>query len=122
MGVPSKITCIKLRAYGRVSALGFGIFYFLRCVFGNGATTMMWNYTAENYPNAIRSSANGILMGFGRLIVAASMFTIPIFMNSIGYLGVCSVNAALYIIPAVIVLLIGEKTANVSLEDLEIKG
>lgn len=104
------------------SAVGFAIFYFLRCVFGNGATTMMWNYTAENYPNAIRSSANGLLMGTGRLVVAASMFTIPLFMSSIGYIGICAVNGALFIVPAITVMLIGEKTANVSLEDLEVKS
>lgn len=104
----------------KATAVAFAILYFLRCVFGNGATTMMWNYTAENYPNAIRSSANGILMGSGRLIVAASMVTIPIFINVIGYTGIMAINGLLYIIPAFIVLLMGTKTANVSLEELEI--
>ena len=103
------------------AAVAFAVLYFLRCVFGNGATTMMWNYTAENYPNAIRGSANGILMGSGRLVVAASMVTIPMFMNTIGYTGVMTVNGLLYIIPALIVLAMGTKTANVSLEELEVK-
>lgn len=103
------------------SIVGFTLLYFLRCIFGNGATTMMWNYTAENFPNAIRSSANGLIMGVGRIVVAASMFTVPLFMNSIGYTGIFVLNGLLFIVPAIIVMLTGTKTANISLEDLEAK-
>jgi Sugar phosphate permease len=126
--IPIVIFCIitGLAFFGMgivgASAVGFATFYFIRCIFGNGATSMMWSYVAESFPNSIRGSATGLLMGVGRIVIALSMFTLPVLIKTIGYFGVNAVNGLIFIVPAIIVLFVGDKTAKVSLEDLDVKA
>lgn len=90
----------------------------LKGLFTSAAMTITWTYLAESFPTHVRTSSVGILFSTGRLVAAFSIMTVPTIFQSYGYFGVNLVNGLIYIVPAVIVLFIGEKTANISLERL----
>lgn len=90
----------------------------IRGCFQSGCMTLIWTYLAESYPTHIRSSATGILFGSCRFLTGFMLFTVPLIFQNYGYFGVNFVNGLFYIIPAVLILLFGDKTANVSLESL----
>lgn len=103
------------------SVMAIGIVFFIRGFFSAGCMTLTWTYLAESYPTHIRASANGIMFGVCRLAASFVLFTVPMVFQNYGYFGINFVNGMLYIIPALTVLLIGQKTAGVSLEALHNK-
>lgn len=91
---------------------------FLSRIFGGGSTSMVYTYVAESYPTRIRSNAVGMIMGLSRLVSAASVLVVPAVLAEHGWLGIHLLNAAVVTIPAVIVLVWGEKTSKRTLESL----
>lgn len=114
------VTCIVM-GYFSTSLWAFGIGVFCKAIFGSMAATMNWSYLAESFPTHIRNSASGLIFSTSRLVLVAGMATVPIFMTSIGYFGLHLVNAALFIVPALVVLFLGEKTSQKTLEQLEVR-
>ena len=101
------------------SVVGYTLITFLRCVFVCGAMTIMWTYLAESFPTKIRSNVTGIIFSSARAITAAVTFTVPIIYGAYGLLGIQTANAMFFLIPAVIVLFFGKRTAQKSLEEIE---
>ncbi len=100
------------------SVLPIAICMVLKGLLMSAAMTLAWTYTAESYPTQVRTSAGGIALGLGRLISAWAMVSAsPIFLTY-GYFGANLVNGLFFIVPALIFLVLGEKTAGASLEKL----
>jgi len=86
--------------------------------FGGGSASMLYTYLAESYPTYVRNNAVGLLMGSSRIIAATAVLSVPWILENYGWLGVHLVNAAIIIIPAVVVLIFGEKTGKRTLEEI----
>ncbi|MGI1659286.1 MAG: MFS transporter [Desulfitobacterium sp.] len=100
------------------TVLPISICMILKGLLASAAMTLAWTYTAESYPTQVRTSAGGIALGLGRLISALAMVSAsPIFL-SYGYFGANLANGLFFIVPALVFLILGEKTAGTSLEDL----
>jgi len=97
----------------------------LRAVCATSATTMYWTYLAENLPNKYRSTGTGLIMSVSRLLIGIVTPTVPVLfamqgpVPGNGMFNVMGVNALFYLIPAVICMLWGSKTAQKSLEEIE---
>ncbi|AET67719.1 arabinose efflux permease family protein [Desulfosporosinus orientis DSM 765] len=102
------------------NTLPISIIFLIRGLFTSGAMTLTWTYLAESYPTHIRASANGIMFGTGRILASLLLFTVPLVFQTYGYFGVHLVNGLLYIVPAFVVLAVGQKTAKISLEALHL--
>lgn len=87
-------------------------------VFRAGSLTMFWSYLAESFPTHIRSNASGFVFGSGRLVASLSQLALPTLWASYGWVGLNTINGLFFIIPALLVLLLGEKTSRKSLEEL----
>jgi MFS transporter, putative metabolite:H+ symporter len=102
--------------------LGLTINTFIRNIFAVGAVTMVWSYLAESYPTQIRTIAAGVIFGSARLTTAFSMLAVPPLFAMYGSSGVILASVVVYIIAALTVLSMGEKTSKVSLEELNVVG
>lgn len=91
---------------------------FLSRLFGGGAASMLYTYQAECYPTHIRSNAVGMISGFSRILAALSVYIVPPVLAVHGWLGMNLINAAIIIVPSIVVLIWGEKTGGKSLEEL----
>lgn len=97
----------------------------LRGACGTSATTMYWTYLAENLPNRYRSTGTGLIMSASRLLIGVVTPTVPVLfamqgpIAGNGMFNVMSMNAVFYLVPAIICLLWGSKTAQKSLEEIE---
>lgn len=81
--------------------------------------TMLWTYCAESFPTAVRSNVSGIILSFARGLTAFVTPLVPIMYAAIGIGGLYAVNALMFIIPAILVLLFGKSTAGKTLEQIE---
>jgi putative MFS transporter len=74
-------------------------------------------YTAENFPTEIRSTCSGIVEGAGRLIATVGPFVF-IMLTTFGFFNLMVGLAAFSFVAAIVVLLLGRNTLNLSLEKL----
>ena len=97
----------------------------LRAMCATSATTMYWTYLAENLPNKYRSTGTGLIMSISRLLIGVVTPTVPFFfalngpVAGNGMFNVMAVNALFYLIPAIVCIIWGGKTAQKSLEQIE---
>ena len=105
-----------------VAVAAYMITNLVRAACATGATTMYWTYLAENMPNKYRSTGTGLVMSVSRLLIGVVTPVVPIIMAMNGIspmFNVSAINSLFYIIPAIICLLWGSKTAQRSLEEIE---
>ena len=105
-----------------IAVAAYMITNLVRAACATGATTMYWTYLAENMPNKYRSTGTGLVMSVSRLLIGVVTPVVPVIMAMGGIspmFNVSAVNSLFYIIPAVICLLWGSKTAQRSLEEIE---
>lgn len=93
-----------------------GMFIFR--IFGGGAMSMLYTYLAENFPTHIRNNAVGMIFGTGRLLASVSQLYVAVMFAAYGWFGINVIDAMLFFIPAVLILLWGEKTSGKTLEEL----
>lgn len=74
-------------------------------------------YTAENFPTEIRSTCSGIVEGAGRLIATIGPFVF-IILVTFGFFNLMVGLSSFSFVAAIVVLLLGRKTLNLSLEKL----
>jgi putative MFS transporter len=79
--------------------------------------TSLITYTAENFPTQIRSTCSGIVEGAGRLIATIGPF-IFIMLEPFGFFNMMVGLSLFSFIAAIVVLLLGRNTLNLSLERL----
>ncbi len=97
----------------------FTVVMLLRGMFVAASMTMLWTYCAESFPTAVRSNVSGIILSFARGLTAFVTPIVPIMYAALGIGGMYAVNAAMFIIPAILVLIFGQSTAGKTLEQIE---
>lgn len=97
----------------------FGLIVSSTLAFGANAwlITSLVAYTGENFPTRIRSTGTGIVEGVGRLIATSGPF-IFVILQPFGFFNMMFGLALFPIVAAIIMLIVGKKTLNVSLETL----
>jgi MFS transporter, putative metabolite:H+ symporter len=87
--------------------------------FGSNAWMIsnLLTYTAENFPTEIRSTCSGIVEGAGRLIATIGPFVF-IMLITFGFFNLMVGLSSFSFVAAIVVLLLGRKTLNLSLENL----
>jgi Arabinose efflux permease len=91
---------------------------FVTRIFAGGSLTLLYSYLAESYPTNVRSNASGMLFGVGRFIAAMIQLAVPGLYAAYGWSGINYINSLIFLVPGVVVLIWGERTANISLEEL----
>jgi Arabinose efflux permease len=87
-------------------------------IFGGGAISMIYTYLAENFPTRIRNNAVGMIFGTSRLMSSVAQLTVAGLFATYGWFGINVIDAFICFIPAIIILIWGEKTSGRSLEDI----
>ena len=107
---------------GTAAVAGYMIMNLFRAACATGATTMYWTYLAENLPNKYRSTGTGLIMSLSRVLIGVVTPTVPVLMAMQGVspmFNVSAANSLFYVIPAIICLIWGGKTAQKTLEQIE---
>ena len=79
---------------------------------------LYFTYCCEQYPTRMRNTASGLQNAAGRLATAAYQPIVPIVVAAYGFSGMCGLNAALLILPAIVVAIWGVRTGGKSLEEI----
>lgn len=87
--------------------------------FTNGSAAIYYTYTAELYPTAVRTTGMGAASAVGRLGAIAAPVAIGYLYGSAGFTNVFLVLVGALAIAVSITIIFGQKTAGVSLEELE---
>ncbi|UWG98370.1 MFS transporter [Dehalobacter sp. DCM] len=95
-----------------------GFLMLLRSAFGGGSMSMLYTYLAESYPTHVRSNSVGIVFGVARIVSANAVLIVPPVLAAYGWRGAHWLAALVLIIPAISVLIFGEKTSQRTLEDI----
>ena len=95
-----------------------GTTLFLSRLFGGGAVSILYTYQAENYPTRIRSTAVGLISGASRLLSSLGVYIVPPILAAGGWVGIHMFNAAIIIIPCIILFIWGKRTGGRSLEEI----
>ena len=87
--------------------------------FNLGAWGVLYTYTPEQYPTAIRAMGSGWAAGFGRIGgIVAPLLVGYLLSESVGMNGVFYLFAAVFCIIAALILLLGRESKKKALEDL----
>ncbi len=91
------------------------IFGFLVAMFLQVFAPLLYAYTPEIYPTAVRTSGSGIAYGAGRLANGFGPLLVAFLFTKFGYESVFVYIAAMWILVAVTVTAFGPKTRGISL-------
>lgn len=80
--------------------------------------TLLYTYTPELYPTALRNAGNGLVYGAGRLANIFGPLIVAVIFGSLGYQAVFVYIAACWLIVALAIAVFGPHTSRRSLEDI----
>ncbi|MDE3103340.1 MAG: MFS transporter [Chloroflexota bacterium] len=86
--------------------------------FNLGAWGVVYTYTPESYPTAIRGGGSGAAAAIGRAFGILAPFAVPLLVPSLGQGGVFAAFTGLVLLTAIVVLALAEETKGRSLEEL----
>lgn len=96
-----------------VAVFGFLVGFFIQTV-----AALLYAYTPELYPTALRSRGSGMAYGIGRLANILGPFIVAAVLNGLGYVWVFVYIALCWVLTAVVVGFFGPNTARRGLEQL----
>jgi putative MFS transporter len=82
-----------------------------------GAWGAVYTYTPEQYPTASRATGSGAAASFGRIGGIISPYLGGLFLSSLGREGVTTMNAAVLVMAAIAVYLLGTETKEKTIEE-----
>lgn len=91
---------------------------FLLNVFVMSSSFTSYPYMAESYPTRMRNTAVGVHNALGRFATSFMQVLVPVIFMARGVRGVYYTIAAMVILPALVVLIFGERTGGKSLEKI----
>jgi putative MFS transporter len=86
--------------------------------FNLGAWGVVYTFSPELYPTAIRASGAGIAASVGRLGGIAAPFATPLLLGPLGQSGLFALFTALIVLTALVVAVMAEETRGRSLEEI----
>lgn len=95
------------------------IFGFLVSAFIQTIAALLYAYTPELYPTAMRNTGSGVAYGAGRLANIFGPLIVAAIFGSAGYVWVFVYIAACWVIVAATIGIFGPRTGNVGLETLQ---
>ena len=97
--------------------IGLGLASFIGFASNSWLIASLFTYTAENFPTKIRSIASGAVEGLGSALAAIGP-VIFILLHPFGFLSVMTGLASFLFVAAAIVILLGNRSVGISLEQL----
>jgi len=94
------------------------IYASLLSFFNLGAWGVVYSWSPELYPTAIRATGAGVAAAVGRIGGIVGPFLTPVLVPSLGQTGVFAMFMALLVVTAVVVFVLGEETKGRSLEEI----
>jgi putative MFS transporter len=83
-----------------------------------GMWSLLYTYSPELYPTRARATGCGFASSLGRLGALIGPFVVGAILETVGTSGVFSLGAAMFLLGAVTVLLIGPETRGKTLEEI----
>lgn len=125
--LPLVITCIAIVVFGVLYGVSTApaavmIFGFLVEFFLWTFAALLYAYTPELYPTRLRNTGSGIAYGVGRLVNIAGAPIVAVIFGSLGYVSVFVYVALCWFVTALAIAILGPKTGNIALEDLQDDG
>jgi MFS transporter, putative metabolite:H+ symporter len=97
--------------------IALGLASFIGFASNSWLIASLFTYTAENFPTKIRSIASGAVEGLGSALAAIGP-VIFILLHPFGFLSVMTGLASFLFVAAAIVILLGNRSVGISLEQL----
>ncbi|HEY3685166.1 MAG TPA: MFS transporter [Streptosporangiaceae bacterium] len=97
-----------------IVVFGFAVSFFIQTF-----AALLYAYTPELYPTALRNTGSGFAYGTGRLANIAGPPIVALIFSTAGYIWVFVYIGICWLIVAVAITLFGPRTAAVTLEDLQ---
>lgn len=97
-----------------IVVFGFAVSFFIQTF-----AALLYAYTPELYPTALRNTGSGFAYGIGRLANIAGPPIVAVIFSGAGYVWVFVYIGACWLIVAVAIAVFGPRTAAVTLEDLQ---
>jgi putative MFS transporter len=94
------------------------VYVALLSFFNLGAWAVVYTYTPELYPTAIRATGAGIAAAVGRIGGIVGPFLTPVLVPLIGQTGVFAMFMAILVLTAIAVFALAEETRGRSLEEI----
>ncbi len=94
---------------------------FLLSFFMNGSYSGIYAYTPELYPTTFRTTGMGVASSFGRIGGLAAPIIIGFTFARIGFAGVFTITTIVLVIGALVVAILGLRTAGKSLEQITVE-
>jgi MFS transporter, putative metabolite:H+ symporter len=112
-------TAIAAFLFGRAGT-GTDAFVYasLMSFFNLGAWGVVYTYSPELYPTAIRASGAGTAASVGRLGGIIGPFITPVLVTALNQSGVFALYTAILLVVAFVVLVLAEETKGRSLEEI----
>lgn len=118
--VVSVIVAVCGIAYGvSFNAVAIVIFGFLVSFFIQTFSALIYAYTPELYPTAMRNTGSGLAYGMGRLANIFGPLIVAAIFGGAGYVWVFAYIAACWVVVAITVGFFGPRTGDVALEALQ---
>lgn len=93
------------------SATAYAILQFIKTLFTAGAMALLMTYIPESFPTSVRGAATGYIYGIQKVFISTSAFFTLLAWNTGGWMGCMILNAAFWVVAAVVILCFGNKTA-----------
>lgn len=90
--------------------------------FVNGTAAPLYTYTAEIYPTGSRATGMGVASAVARIGAVAAPVSIGYLYDDLGFSGVFITLSGVLLLGAVTLALFGQRTAQLSLEELQNRG
>jgi putative MFS transporter len=121
---PIVVVSVVIAACGVAYGVSFNVaaiivFGFLVSFFIQTFAALLYAYTPELYPTAMRNTGSGLAYGVGRLANIAGPLIVAAIYGTVGYVPVFVYIAACWIVAAIAVGVFGPRTGDVALEDLQ---
>lgn len=122
--LPLIATCIAIVVFGVLYGVSTApaavmIFGFLVEFFLWTFAALLYAYTPELYPTSLRNTGSGIAYGIGRLVNIAGAPIVAVIFGSLGYVSVFIYVALCWLVTALAIAILGPRTGDVSLEELQ---
>lgn len=100
------------------SAAGIIVFGLLVSALTQTFAALLYAYTPEQYPTAVRNTGSGLAYGIGRLANIVGPILVAVIFNAAGYAWVFGAIAACWGVVAIAVIALGQRTDRATLEAL----
>lgn len=121
---PAAIVAVLIAVFGVLygatfDALAIVLFGLAVSFFIQTFAALLYAYTPELYPTALRNTGSGFAYGIGRLANIAGPLIVAGIMTAAGYIWVFAYIGACWLVVAAVITVFGPRSGQLSLEELQ---